>query len=362
MANLLALIMVQFVLLILYFDIRTIRDERKQFVKLLIAGSVGILISRSANPIFGAYLDPIFTQSMCLCVASLTSIYLRNLQAETRTSGYLLLLAIFPFILFSVFYLLYYFFSAQILDGILLDYIDFFYSKVAILLFVGSIVYDVIVLFVGKRYVRVIRTSLDGQLGLALFALKLLYLVVGFWQGLLTSLTLDWQLPLFPFGVLVLVLIAGFLCQPRLRFAKVYLRTRFHQTSSKWMEREYRTNERLENAQLIDRLIESRKLFLHKNLKIASLAYYTQLPAREIEDTIREHLAPNWEYYLNAKRLRYALEHLDYTIHGAEDLQRLARSAGFSSGRDFRITLERELRCSVEHVLNRRGFPISGLG
>ncbi|MGO1786154.1 MAG: hypothetical protein ACTHZ7_03645 [Sphingobacterium sp.] len=362
MANLLALIVVHFVLLILYFDIRTIRDERKQFVKLMIAGSVGILIGRSSNNVFGANIDPIFTQSMCLCVASLTSMYLRNLQTETRTSGYLLLLAMFPFILFSVFYLLYYFFSAQILDGILLDYIDFFYSKVAILLFVGSIVYDVIVLFVGKRYVRVIRTSLDGQLGLALFALKLLYLVVGFWQGLQTSLTFGWQLPIFPFGVLVLLLIAGFLCLPRLRFARVYLEVRLHQVSSRGIEREYSKNERLENAQLIDRLIESRKLFRHANLKIADLEYHIQLPIREIEHTIHEGLAPNWEYYLNSKRLRYTLEHLDYTIQSAEDLQRLARSAGFSSGRDFKVTLERELGCSVEHVLTARGFPISGFG
>lgn len=144
--------------------------------------------------------------------------------------------------------------------------------------------------------------------------------------------------------------------------ARVYLEVRLHQVSSRGIEREYSKNERLENAQLIDRLIESRKLFRHANLKIADLEYHIQLPIREIEHTIHEGLAPSWDYYLNSKRLRYTLEHLDYTIQSAEDLQRLARSAGFSSGRDFKVTLERELGCSVEHVLTARGFPISGFG
>lgn len=144
MANLLAIITVHVFLFVLCFDIRTLRNEGGLLVKLLIAGALGISISRLLDPVFGGDLDTIFSRSM-YTLSRLFNLDIPTQSANGNTNVGLPL-AVGYFSIHSVFYVLYYFFSAQILEGILLGYLNLFYSHVALTLFVGSVVYDVLIL------------------------------------------------------------------------------------------------------------------------------------------------------------------------------------------------------------------------
>lgn len=341
MANLLIIIAVKLWFVLMYGEVRSVRDERRQLLKLLAAAAFGLLLTGTSQPVFAPQLDLIFSQSMYLCLASIISIYLRNVQTESRTSAYLLLLAVCPFLVFSTIYLFDYCFALPIRKGVLVTELTRFYHHGALMVLAGSLLYDVWVL-VKRRSNKIWTASWDGQLGLSLGALKVCFFCVMLVQGALTHQPFGWQSPVFPLGSLVLLGIVCFLSLPGFRFAKAHLRDYF---TSKIPNESSKVDFfcRTRDWQRIDELIDRRKLFLQKNLGITDLAVYTRCSPRHIKRIAADNLVGDWESYLDRKRFAYVLERLDENASDPMHLQRLVRLAGFASNRRFKRILEREL-------------------
>lgn len=339
MADILSIIITILVLWLWCVGIRTVRDERQQLLKLLVVTAIATLIGQSAHAVFGPKLDPIFSSSMQLCLAFLISLYLRNIQTESKTSRYLFLLALFPFILFVICYLWGKVLAFKGADSLLYEASALLSGPIFLIVFATSIWYDFLVLRqVGRP--AVFTASLDGQLARSLGVLKIVFFIS---LSVRESAWLD-DLPAIdfevPFGMLTFIVISLFLCSSRLRFALVHLRERFPENRRAKQEDPLLT---LEDWQRIDRLIDERKLYLHKTFSISDMQLYTVIPLRDLQQLTDTYLPTGWASYLDSKRLKYVLDHLDDDFQDVALLQRLIRLAGFSSNRHFRTVVDREL-------------------
>jgi len=348
MAYLLALTVTQVLIVILYLKIRTIRDERVEMIRFLLLTGAVILMVKYFVPVLNSHIGILFTATSSLCLVSITSLYLRNIALETRTSIYLFLLALFPFILFYVFYLLFNIYSSQITDGMIYDYLDFFYQKSRTILFFISVVYDLFILWPWRRKVGNLVNSIDGQLAFYFFSAKILTLSIILSRGLFIDSDLFFE---FLDGLFTVMIFLGIIYYRYYHALNIYFGYLF---KTNGMVKQYEEEQaQLKQTELIfyisaiDQLIDQENLFKNPDLKLSDFKKFMPISDLDFKNLSKKYLNGSFENYLNNKRINYFLERLKSVNHDSERIISLLHDAGFKNDHEFSKFFKKQMGCSV---------------
>ncbi len=357
MAYLLVLTILQVLILLLFLKVRSIRDERAELLRILIFSSLIIIVVKYFITLVNPYIDLLFTGSASLCLVSLSSLYIRNTIFETKTSGYLILLAFFPLLLFYVFYLLKIIFASQIVGGMIYDYLDFFHQKSRTFLFAISIVYDFIILMPWAKGVIKLSKSIDGQLAISLFSIKILVLGILIIRAGFVYVDNYFEFPGGVYATLVLFLILYFRYFNSLQ---IYLEYLFKINAlEKFYKEEYNLHknaEMLYYASAIDQLMDQEKLFVDPDFKQSDLGKILNISEKEIQQVIKVCLGGSLKQYLNKKRIHYFLESIDQPNHEVSSVQNLISDAGFKSELEFNSAFQNEVGYPIRQFIQQKKY------
>jgi len=364
MAYLLALTVIQVLMVILFLKIRSIRDERGEIIRILIFTAIIVILVKYFSPLFNSHINLLFTATSSLCLVSLSSLYLRNTTLEARTSGYLFLLALFPFLFFYVFFLLFNIYSYRITNGMIYEYLDFFHQKSRTILFAITLVYDLCILWPWRKKLERLLDSIDGQLAFSLFVIKILVLAVIIYRGVFYSASLFLDLPdgLFTFLILISILFHRYFNSANIYFAYLF-------KTNGMVRLQKQDYEQIKKAELIfyisaiDQLIDQEKLFKNPDFQLSDLKKFLPLTDRTLKNLSKRYLNGSFENYLNGKRISYFIECLSCENHEATVINKLLFEAGFKNDYEFNRIFKKEIGCSVWKYAENKRFAIlqSGL-
>lgn len=359
MAYLLALTIIQVLIIILYLKVKTIRDERGEIIRILMFSSIVVLLVKYLVSMIDPHIDLLFTATSSLCLVSLSSLYIRNIVLEIRTSGYLMLLAFFPFLLFYVFFFLYNIFSDQIKEGMIYDYLDFFNQRSRTILFAVTLVYDVYILWPFRKNLAKLSCSIDGQLACSFILSKLIVLAVIIFNGIIFENGLFLKFPdgLYTFFVLFSILYYRYFKTVQLFFAYMF---RFYGLKkSTRLEGSFKKDvDLIFYVTAIDQLMDQEKLFKNPELKLGDIAKFLPLSDRELKEITKVYLRGNFEYYLNSKRISYFMDKIGHADQDTAVINRLLFESGFKSEYEFHRIFHRVNGCSVWKYLERKNYTI----
>lgn len=359
MAYLLALTVIQVLIIILFSQTRTLRDERGEILRLLVGVAIAVLIIKYLITVFDPHVNILFTTTSSLCLVSLTSLYLRNIILEIRTSGYLFLIAVFPFLLFYVFFFLYNLFSSRITDGMIYDYLDFFQQKTRTILFSMTIIYDLFLLWPWRKKLHKLSESIDGQLAIVLFFIKILVISLVVCNGLLIDRAqfLDFPESIYTFLTLFSIVLFRYSRPSFIYFNYVFKGDRLRRNHKK-ENTSFKHTELMILVSEMDQLIDQEKLFRNPNLILRDLRNSLNLSNRELNLINRLYLNNNFERYLNVKRLAYFLERLTGENHNRDHIQNLLLEAGFKNNGEFDKFFKNEFGCSVWKYVENKNIAL----
>lgn len=359
MAYLLALTVIQVLIIILFSQTRTLRDERGEILRLLVGVAIAVLIIKYLITVFDPHVNILFTTTSSLCLVSLTSLYLRNIILEVRTSGYLFLIAVFPFLLFYVFFFLYNLFSSRITDGMIYDYLDFFQQKTRTILFSMTIIYDLFLLWPWRKKLHKLSESIDGQLAIVLFFIKILVISLVVCNGLLIDRAqfLDFPESIYTFLTLFSIMLFRYSRPSFIYFNYVFKGDRLRRKHKK-ENTSFKHTELMILVSEMDQLIDQEKLFRNPNLILRDLRNSLNLSNRELNLINRLYLNNNFERYLNVKRLAYFLERLTGENHNRDHIQNLLLEAGFKNNGEFDKFFKNEFGCSVWKYVENKNIAL----
>ncbi|SEG47800.1 hypothetical protein [Sphingobacterium lactis] len=360
MAYLLILTVILGLIVLLYFNIRTVRDERAELLRFLAFGSVIVLLDSYFLPRLSYPVLQLFKSSLSLCLASVTSIYIRNNLSEFRTSGYLVLLAIFPFTLFFVFFIFHTFFAHQIADGFVYDYLRFFQLQARAPLFVIALVYDLTSILPKRQKWDKLSTTIDGQLALALIAVKIIVLLLILGNGLIFGTRYLLLVPDYGYALLTLLTVFYYRNFTRIQLRiKYLLKQNALSTISDNDHAPVKLNQLRYYASVIDQLVTGQKLYLRENLQLKDLQSNFTFSISELQKAVENHLGGSWEHYLNKKRIAHFLEHIDLKVLGKMDPTRISGELGFSTRASFEAAFEEIVGCSFGKYNAQKMYPVS---
>lgn len=359
MAYLLALTIIQVLIIILYLKVKSIRDERGEIIRILMFTSIVVLLVKYLVSMIEPHIDLLFTATSSLCLVSLSSLYLRNIVLEIRTSGYLVLLAFFPFLLFYVFFFLYNIFSDQIKEGMIYDYLDFFNQRSRTLLFAITLIYDFYILWPFRKNLAKLSCSIDGQLGCALFFSKLFVLGIILFNGMFLENGLFLEFPdgLYTFLVLFSIFYYRYFRSVQLFFA--YLLRSYGLVKNTRLEGPFRKDvDLIFYVTAIDQLMDQERLFKNPELKLSDIAKFLPLSDRELKEITKVYLKGNFDVYLNSKRIAYFMDKLGLADHDSALINKLLFESGFKSEYDFHRVFQKVNGCSVWKYLEQRNYAM----
>lgn len=357
MAYLLTLTVILILLIILFSRIRTIRDERKEILWVFASVSFVVIVAKFLVPVFDSNINLLFISTSSLCLVSLGSLYLRNVILETRTSGYLFLLAIFPFLLFYVFLFLYNIYAYRMNDGLVFEYLEFFHLKTRSILFAITICYDVYLLYPWRKQIAKLGESIDGQLALVLFLVKIVCLILIVVQGI--TLNSDFLL-VFPdslYTILSLSILLYFrFSQPtQLYFAYLFKSNalmRYEKSNHKYQG----SSELILIVSAMDQLIDQEKLFKNPNLKLGDLRRFLPISEKNLKLIHKYYFNNNFESYLNGKRITYFLERLAHIHNEPTLVNKLLVESGFKDNSEFNKIFKKEMGCSIRTYTSHKSL------
>lgn len=359
MAYLLALTVIQVLIILLYLQIRTIRDERGEILRILTYTSIVVLLVKYWVSPFEMHVNQLFTATSSLCLVSLSSLYLRNIVLEVRTSGYLILLAFFPFLLFYVFYVLLNIYSAQIQEGMIYDYLDFFNQRSRTILFTITLVYDVYLLWPLRKKISHLCNSIDGQLAVFLWASKVILFGFILFRGLIfeRGLLLEFPDGIFTFFVLFIVVYFRYFNSIHLCLSYLFRTNaviRIHETEYN----QKKSEDLMFYVTAIDQLLDQEKLFKNPELKLEDLRKFLSLTDKDLKEINRKYWNYNFEEYLNTKRFHYFIDHLNIENEEPAEINKLIYESGFRNECEFNRAFYNEMGCTFWKYIENKSVTI----
>ncbi len=355
MSLLIILTSLQFLTGIYFYHINSLREERGFFLRFMMGIIIFVFFNHFLTSIFTGTDQQFIYSSVSLCVASVSSLYIRNNSIEQHTSPYLLLIALFPFVLFYVYYFLNLIFSEQLLRGEIFHLLDFFYHNFQTFLLMGSIAYDLFILKPLSSKIRMLSNSLDGCLALALFISKFCMLIVSLGSGLVYHFGYFFKIPNSLYLSLVFLLIFYFRFSFKIK--ALILQVRYAHDIHKALEMKS-VNEKLEKEKFIFQQIQQyfcHKLdYLDQEFNLHTFASRTKLSKKEIETIIRKEENCSFAEFLKRKRIQYCMDHIEDFIGIEETIYTLASDLGFKSLSSFIHAFKKEVGCSPYIYLHNK--------
>ena len=359
MAYLLALTVALLLIVIFYLKIRTIRDEREEMLKLLILISSLILMVKYFISDINSHVDLLFSATSSLCLVSISSLYIRNVALENRTSIYLFLLALFPFILFYVFFLLFNIYSSQITDGMIYDFLGFFYQNSTTVLFSISLIYDIYILWPIANGIHRLSLSMDGQLAVFFFAVKVLFFCVFFSRGLFIDANLYFKFPESAFTIMICL---GIYHYRYFHFLKIYFGYLFKLNAmGKLYQEEQSIIEKSEfmfYLSTVDQLIDKEQLFKNPDLKLSDVKKFMSISEGAFKNLSKKYKKACFDNYLNRKRINYFLECLSFANNDVSIINKLLFDSGFKNDHEFNRFFKKQMGCTVWQYVESRKINI----
>ncbi len=203
-------------------QLKSLRAERRIFLQILLIISIFILFNKLVSPVFQGKIQEYFSCSIGLSLASFSSLFLRQVVMESRTSIYLVILALFPFTLFYIFYIYHYIFAFELFNGDVYAILDFFFIKAQSALFAITMVYDWILINLKSNHLNPIVLSIDGQLAKRLYLIKILVMCVTIVSGLFYDEQSWHTFSETAYATLVLLILVYFMNGKKMIFRKYF--------------------------------------------------------------------------------------------------------------------------------------------
>jgi hypothetical protein len=220
MSIIILLTLIHALLIHCFYHLRTLRAERRVLIQILGITAIFILFNKFITPLFQGDIQQFFSCSIGLILASFSSLYLRQVIVESRTSIYLVFLALFPFTLFYIFYIFHFIYDFELYKGDVYAILDFFFIKAQSGLLLFTIVYDIILLTFKSKTAHPIVASIDGQLAHRLFYIKLFILSTTVISALLYDLNAWHSFSETIYATMILLILVYFVKGKKLLFRK----------------------------------------------------------------------------------------------------------------------------------------------
>lgn len=341
---------------IYYVNISSLREERGFFLRMIFSAAFIVFLNQFIFLFFIGTDQQFLNSALALSIASLSSLYLRNILFEQRTSIYLLLLAFFPFILFYVYYFLFVSFSEKLLYGEVYHMLDFFYQNFQSILLAGSIAYDFFMLRIARKDLPEIVKSVDAKLGLLMVLLKVLILGLAVASGLTSHFGMMFKFPLGIFIMLNIMIIFYFRYGKRLKM--LFMQVKHAQYIRLYLaEREALEQEEKERFYLekLEQIIEKDQNFLRTDFGMNDLVRITKLNKKEIQQIFKSNFECSFSDYLKRRRIRYCLAHLRHYLEEGQSIHSLALDLGFKNLSSFVQAFKKEVgRSPYIHLREKR--------
>lgn len=344
-----------------YLMKRSMREERGKLINILIISSysvlVGSLITSSVNNLVSVF----YTGTLAVCIINLSAIFVRNIFVERRSSGYLILLAVFPFILFVVFLLLYAGYEDQITDSIVHYYLKWMFYQSRNILLVLVVTYEISLLYSRRKKLSYFLASLDGQLAFLFVIAKLLLVCFIIVRALLYGFDKIVEFPVSEAAVLCLVAIYYMLYCKSLPFELAKYKRKLLSNDQIQVRHADQRMFRVWNNYLAtaDKLMLEFQLFRSKNFQLRDLAVVLDLEAKELSSMLERGLGLSFDAYVDKHRIRYFVDHCQHIDCTAKGILSLANEAGFSSKYRFYRAFKKQYGVNPKEYLQRMDFSMT---
>jgi len=337
------------------------RDERGKLINILAVCCLSVIIASLAKPTFGSPVALFYAGTIGVCIITLSLVYVRNIFVERRTSGYLILLAVFPFILFIVFLLLYAGYETQILDSIVHYYLNWMFHQGKNILLVLVVVYELSLLYSKRKQLSYYLSSLDGQLGFLFIALKLALVGFVLLRVVFVGLETIVEFPVQETALLFLIGIYYTLYFKGLHVAVSKYRKIIIPDAELKSGYAQQTTVRTWNKYIAaaDKYVLEKCLFRMKNFHVRDLAALLDIDTKTLSTILEQGLGVSFEDYLDKHRIRYFVDHCQHIDCSAKGILNLANEAGFANKYKFYRAFRRQYSVDPREYLKRMDFSMT---
>lgn len=361
MVLILVVVILQLLFSWLYFTKRSMRDERGKLINILVVCCLSVIIASFARPSFDSPVALFYAGTIGVCIITLSLIYVRNIFVERRTSGYLILLAVFPFILFIVFLLLYAGYETQILDSIVHYYLNWMFHQGKNVLLALVVLYELSLLYAKRNQLSYYFSSLDGQLGFLFVALKLALVAFVFLRAFFVGVETIVEFPVQETALLFLIGIYYTLYFKGLHIAVSKYRKIILPDAELKSGYAHQTTVRTWNNYIAtaDKYILEKRLFRMKNFHIRDLAAILEIDPKNLSIILEQGLGISFEDYLDKHRIRYFVDHCQHIDCSAKGILNLANEAGFANKYKFYRAFRKQYSVDPREYLRRMDFSMT---
>ncbi len=344
-----------------YLMKRSMREERGKLIKLLIISCYSILVGSLIIPSENRLASIFYTGTIAVCIINLSALYVRNIVIEGRSSGYLILLAVFPFILFVVFLLLYAGYEDQITDSIVHYYLKWMFYQCRNILLVLAVTYEISLFYSRRKQFAYFLASLDGQLAFLFIIVKLLLVCFIVVRALLFGFDKIVEFPAYEAAVLCLVAIYYMRYCKSLPFKMAKYKRKLPSNDQMHTHHVDQRTFRVWNYYLAtaDKLMMESQLYRSKNFQLRDLAVLLDLEAKELSRMIERGLGLSFDAYVDRQRIRYFVDHCQHIDCTAKGILSLANEAGFSSKYKFYRAFKIQYGVNPKEYLQRMDFSMT---
>lgn len=328
------------------------KDENSRILIIMIAtGGIGLL-SKLILIAMGLEKDLLFTFSSTVCIAPLSSLYLKNGLAGGSPNWRSLSFASIP-LLFSLLIFLYYLIAQP--HGMHIGIPQAIASHFRDVVLYASLAYDSYLLYKYRHTLQHVIQYADTQLGISFIIHKVflstIFLLTFFnvtaphfflYTGLSSTTII---LALVIYFKIIRSYSRGTIADPSSRETKP--KTKYQKNS---IDDVYLENKKAQIASLMTK----ENLFLDADLASAGLANRLDISNHELSIVFNYGMQTNFYQYINTLRIHYFLDHIDQIIGENKTILTLAYESGFQSKSTFNKYFKQELGISPSEYLKHQ--------